>query len=347
MLLLNPCIISSSIYSKNKFSTIGDKMNIFFPAGGRRVELINLFKKELKAFYGRAVVGDIVNTAPALYFADRAYLLPEFNSEKCYTVFKNIYEYEGIDLVIPLLDYEIDYYSDNYTRIKSDGINVMISDSENIKVFRNKKKTHEAFRSLDIPTPAQYNWDSVEEKFPVIIKPVKGSAAMKVNVVSDQNELDMIVNRTGKEEFEKQFVIEELVKGEEVTSDVLIDLEGRVLAISQRQRIKVRAGEVECAKTVNHRDIREYIELYFSSFKARGVLNVQCMYGKDGPRFTEINARFGGGYPLSHHAGCNFPRGVINMYKNNPVKSMSSQLGCYMCRFDNAVYLEEKELIND
>lgn len=309
--------------------------------------MINFFKQEVKGTSGKIVVGDIVSTSPALYIADTAFLLPSFDSEECYEVFKNICKNEEIDLVIPLLDYELDYYSANYNKIQSDDINVLITNPQNIEIFRNKKKTNEAFRSLGIPTPNQYNLESTEKKLPLIIKPIRGSASMQINIVNSQAELKMVVNKIGYEKLKNEFVIEECVKGEEITSDILADLEGNIHAISQRQRIKVRSGEVERAKIVNYKDITEYIELFFSSFKVTGVSNIQCFIGKDGPKFTEINARFGGGFPLSYHAGCNFPRAVINMYDNKPIQKMSAKIGFHMCRYDNAFYLDESELIND
>lgn len=322
-------------------------MNIFFPAGGRRVELISIFKEKVEVLAGRIVVGDIVNTSPALYVADKSYLLPNFNSEECYGVFRNICKKEKIDLVIPLIDYELDYYAANYMRMQTDGINVMMSAPKSIEIFRNKKKTNETLRKLGIPTPVQYNWEEKEKKFPLIIKPVKGSAGMRINVVEDQAELEMINSQIGNTRVKEEFVLEEFVQGVEVTSDVLIDHEGNIRAIAQRERIKVRGGEVERAKVVDYKDINKNIELIFSSIEGIGVLNIQCFLSKDGPKFTEINARFGGGYPLSYQAGCDFPEAIMDMYNNKPISTMNAKVGYYMLRYDNAIYLNEDELIND
>ena len=179
----------------------------------------------------------------------------------------------------------------------------------------------------------------------MIIKPIKGSAGKQIHIVSDQAELEMTINQIGNKKFVEEFIIEELVEGEEVTSDVLIDLEDNIRAISQRERIKVRGGEVERSKIVDYKDIKKYIELFFSSIKVTGVLNIQCFLSKNGPKFTEINARFGGGYPLSHHAGCDFTKAIINMYNNKPIQKMNAKVGYHMLRYDNAIYLDENELI--
>jgi carbamoyl-phosphate synthase large subunit len=322
-------------------------MNIFFPAGGRRVELINLFKKEVSAYSGKIIVGDICNAAPALYIADKPYILPNFKSNKFYKIFKDICEKEEVDLVIPLLDYELDYYSANYKRMQSDGIRVMISDPGHIDIFRNKKKTNEAFRESNIPAPLQYDLESRDKTYPVVIKPIKGSASMKISIADNQSDLEMITNKIGNKKVKDEFVIEAFVEGEEITSDVFVDLEGNIRAISQRQRIKVRAGEVERSKIVNYKQIDKYIKMFLRSSRVVGVINIQCFLSTEGPKFSEVNARFGGGYPLSYYAGCNFPRSIINMYGNELIQNMNAKTGCYMLRYDNAVYLNEKELVND
>lgn len=322
-------------------------MNIFFPSGGRRVELINVFKKKVKALSGKIVVGDIVNSSPALYVADRSYLLPKYDSVECYEVLKKIYNNEKIDLIIPLLDYELDYYVKNYNKLLNDGLNVMMSNPQSMAVFRNKKRTNEALKKIGVPVPEQYGIKSKKIKYPLIIKPVVGSAGMRVNIVKNSTDLRIIINQIGKDKLDNEFIIEEFVKGKEVTSDVLIDFKGNIKAISQRERIKVRGGEVERARIVDYPDVKRYIEVVFNSISGIGVLNIQCFLSSTGPKFTEINARFGGGYPLSYMAGCDFPEAVINMYSNKKIKKMSSRVGYHMLRYDNAIYLHESELIDD
>ena len=90
----------------------------------------------------------------------------------------------------------------------------------------------------------------------------------------------------------------------------------------------------------------KYIEVLFSSMKVVGVVNIQCFLTKNGPKFTEVNARFGGGYPLSYHAGFDFPKAIINMYNHQKIQKMTcDKVGYHMLRYDNGIYLDENELI--
>ena len=77
---------------------------------------------------------------------------------------------------------------------------------------------------------------------------------------------------------------------------------------------------------------------------ARGVINVQCIRTAEGRvSFIEINPRFGGGTPLSLHAGADFPRWLLQMARGDDPGDMrdSFQAGMYMLRFDDAVFLQD------
>src|SRR5690606_19102883 len=49
---------------------------------------------------------------------------------------------------------------------------------------------------------------------------------------------------------------------------------------------------------------------------ARGCLTLQLFVSRNEDRWvaSELNARFGGGYPLSYHAGADYPEWLIREY---------------------------------
>lgn len=53
-------------------------MNILFCSVGRRAELLKDFRKSMGA-KGRVIVTENSETAPAIYFADKYYLVPKIN----------------------------------------------------------------------------------------------------------------------------------------------------------------------------------------------------------------------------------------------------------------------------
>ena len=82
----------------------------------------------------------------------------------------------------------------------------------------------------------------------------------------------------------------------------------------------MRAGETDIAELVDEPVIRETCE------KLGGLTghigNLDCdLFLSDGKAYVlEMNARFGGGYPFSHMAGCNLPKAIIEWCQGRTVK---------------------------
>ena len=80
---------------------------------------------------------------------------------------------------------------------------------------------------------------------------------------------------------------------------------------------------------------------------ARGPLTIQCLLRDDGsPAFTEVNARFGGGAPLGFAAGMRSPEWLLAHAAGRdpePPPPGSYEVGLYMTRYDDSVFLREEE----
>ena len=93
-------------------------------------------------------------------------------------------------------------------------------------------------------------------------------------------------------------------------------LDGHVKGIVPRERIAIRAGEINKGITRKNmlvsylRQKMEYLE------GVRGCLCLQLFFReKDGTvKGIEINPRFGGGFPLSYYAKANFAEYLIREY---------------------------------
>jgi carbamoyl-phosphate synthase large subunit len=76
---------------------------------------------------------------------------------------------------------------------------------------------------------------------------------------------------------------------------------------------------------------------------ARGPLNLQGFVDKNNEvQFTEINARFGGGFPLAAEAGANFCRWILEDMFGVPSTASFSNWRDHllMLRFDHAVFIQ-------
>ena len=77
---------------------------------------------------------------------------------------------------------------------------------------------------------------------------------------------------------------------------------------------------------------------------ARGPLNLQGFVDKNNEvQFTEINARFGGGFPLAAEAGANFCRWILEDMFGLPSSASFANWRDHllMLRFDSAVFIHE------
>src|SRR3546814_3233582 len=79
------------------------------------------------------------------------------------------------------------------------------------------------------------------------------------------------------------------------------------------ERIRVRAGEVEKGVTRRLPQLQDLAERIAAALPGpRGALCFQAIVDDNGDASVfEINARFGGGYPLAHRAGAAFGRWLM------------------------------------
>ncbi len=130
-------------------------------------------------------------------------------------------------------------------------------------------------------------------RFPVVVKPVAGSASVGVRKIATRDELATLGTLSG-------LVVEECAPGDEHSIDVLVDRAGTVRDVVVRRRVEVRAGEVSKGITVHDAEIMDLASAVAEALPdAYGVLTVQLFRDpRDrSMRVIEINARFGGGFP--------------------------------------------------
>ena len=73
----------------------------------------------------------------------------------------------------------------------------------------------------------------------------------------------------------------------------------------------MRSGETDIAEIVDVPTIKEL--LYSLGKSTKHIANMDCdiIMVDSVPYLLEMNARFGGGYPFSHTAGCNLPKAIV------------------------------------
>ena len=115
------------------------------------------------------------------------------------------------------------------------------------------------------------------------------------------------------------------------------------MAAVPHRRIETRAGEVSKGVTRRHPALeRAAADLVGALPGMRGALCFQAIVDGSGEaRLFEINARFGGGFPLAHRAGAPFSAWLLEDLAGLPSSAGNGwRDGVVMLRYDAAAFIE-------
>ena len=113
-------------------------------------------------------------------------------------------------------------------------------------------------------------------------------------------------------------MIQEYMDGQEYGADVYIDmLSGKCTSIFIKKKIKMRAGETDKSVSVHIPELFEQISSFVEEVGFRGIIDIDIFEVNGKYYFSEINPRFGGGYPHAYACGVNVPAQIINNLKGN------------------------------
>jgi carbamoyl-phosphate synthase large subunit len=330
-------MVSSSRFNAAKF-------NVLFTTIGRRVSLLNSFRraaKQLKIsvqFFGT----DVDKLAAAFQFCDRPLLVKPIKDKAYIPELLNIVDKNKIKLIVPTIDTNLLVLAKNKKKFAALGCYVLVSEPEVIYTCQDKREAYHFMRDNGFDTPVTISVQSAFAKrdfdWPALLKPRDGSASRGVVVVNNRQELLTLGRRA------PNYIVQKFIKGVEYTCDVYVDFDMKVRCVVPRKRIEIRAGEVSKAQVVKNSAIMNRVAKLAKALKAGpGVITVQCFLKSDGRIvFTDINPRFGGGVPLSIKAGADFPKWILQeMLGRKPmIKPDRFEDGLIMLRYDSEVWLK-------
>lgn len=322
-------------------------MNVLITSVGRRVALANAFRAAARARGGDVYAVDLDPTAPGLYTVRAAALVPRVTSPEYVPRLLELVDRWAIRVVVPTIDPELAPLSRHRAEFARRGCVVVVGDEPFVALGADKTQTAAAFAAAGLPTPPTLAYDPHQPMEPwpppIIVKPRFGSNSQGVARCDTWDEVAVFARRID------QPIVQPLLTGPEITADVLCDRAGELISVALRQRLKTRGGEVERAVTIKDPAIFQHLRRLVDYLRPAWVFNAQYFATPDGPQFTEINPRFGGGYPLAHAAGVNFPGKILALAAG---ESVPAEIGVYeanlhMSRYDDAVFRRADQLIGE
>ena len=112
-------------------------MKILFCSAGRRAELLKDFRNSMGA-EGCIIATDMSETAPAIYMADKYYVVPGIEDPEYLSTILEICQKENIDAVTTLIDPEIMLLAMHRDEFKRIGTEVLCPFEETAKICFDK-----------------------------------------------------------------------------------------------------------------------------------------------------------------------------------------------------------------
>jgi carbamoyl-phosphate synthase large subunit len=320
---------------------------VLISSAGRRVSLLRTFREAFEAMGvpGRVIACDLSELTSAMRVADDRFTVPRCDDPEFGPTMVELCAAEGVDLVVPTIDTELPVWANLREPLARSGTAVAVSSRATIDVAADKSLTNAHCRSAGIYVARQATPSVVSEarsqwRLPLVVKPQRGSASIGLHIVHTWAEFDWVT----RDEAGQDLVVEEFLPGVEHTVDLFVDRRGEVHCPVVRRRLEVRAGEVSKARVVRDDDLASLAAKVVETLPgAYGPLNVQIM--ADGPDagIVEINARFGGGYPLTWRAGGRYSEWLIRevAFGEKPPAGRPVEHGLTMLRWDEEVLLRE------
>src|SRR5699024_8491224 len=131
--------------------------------------------------------------------------------------------------------------------------------------------------------------------FPVFVKPYNGSASININKVNSKDELDLLFSKFDN------LMIQEYMDGTEYGLDVYIDMiSNEPVSIFIKEKIKMRAGETDKSVSVKDDQLLELVKDFVRTADYKGIIDIDIFKVNNEYYISEVNPRFGGGYPHAY-----------------------------------------------
>lgn len=315
-------------------------MNILILSCGTRNKIVQYFKKTL-AGQGNVIATDMSPYAPALYEADRHYIVPRMTAPGYLDVIFDICRKEEITGVLSLIDPELALLAKNADRFAQLGVTVIGSEYEACELAFDKMKMYRWLSEHGYACARSYTdrnaffaeAENGSISYPVFVKPVCGSASLSINRAADAETVNFLMDHSS------DMMIQEYLHGQEIGADVYIDLIcGEVVSIFTKKKLLMRAGETDKGLSFKDDALFELIKKFVKEAGFRGQIDID-IFDIDGTYYiSEVNPRFGGGYPHAYECGVDHMKLICN---NLEGKANQPSIGNYR---ENLVMMKYVEL---
>ncbi len=315
-------------------------MNLLILSCGTRNKVVQAFK-EAVGKGGKILATDCSPYAPALYDADGYYIVPRMTEPGYIEKILQICKKEQVRGVLSLIDPELSLLAQNRERFEEIGTTVIGSSYALCEMALDKWAMFQWLTENGFLCAKTYVDFQAFEKaladgtvsFPVFVKPRFGSASLHISKAEDLETAKFLFLH------EPDMIIQEFLCGQEIGADVYIDLlSGEPAAIFTKKKLVMRAGETDKAISFRDEALFALIAAFVKESGYRGQIDMDLFKIGEEYYISEINPRFGGGYPHAYACGVKTPQMIV---KNLSGEVNPTQIGAYR---DHIVMMKYNEI---
>lgn len=309
-------------------------MNVLILSAGTRNKIVQYFRRTL-AGSGKVIATDMSNLAPAIYEADKYYIVPRMDAPGYLDVILDICEKEKITGVLSLIDPELSLISKYADRFAALGTTVIESSYDLCEMSLDKFQMYNWLTAHGYRCAKSYmdkeaffaDVDAGLIDYPVFVKPARGSASISISKVFDRETVELLFAH------EDGLMIQEFLDGQEIGADVYIDMVSHeVVSIFTKKKLKMRAGETDKAVSFKDEKLFALIEQFVKEAGYLGQIDIDIFEVNGEYYISEVNPRFGGGYPHAYECGCDHMKFIV--------KNLSGMVNeCVIGKYQDDMYM--------
>lgn len=326
-------------------------MNYLMLSVGRRGELMKYFRQSMEEG-SHIIATDNSPYAPALYFADKQYIVPRIDEPGYIDIIIEICKRERINAVTTFIDPEIMLLATNRDRFSEIGVEVLAPYADSARLCFDKYEMYQYLKSKGIRTVRTWGTFSETKKaikngevtLPVFVKPRSGSGSVGARTITSLEALRDAFSQ------DNDLIAQELMTGAgciDLDADIYVDTVSHMpVAVFSKKKISSTIGGAN--KTISFKDEKlfMFIDEVLKAFRFNGPIDADFFYKNGEYYLSEINPRFGGAYLHAYGAGVDFIKLIDNNLRGNENKSIIGQYdeGIVMMMYDSVVIKHDHEL---
>ena len=289
-------------------------MNFLILSSGTRNKIVRYFRQALNE-KGKVICTDMSELAPSIYEADKHYIVPRMTAPGYIDVLLDICKKEQINGVLSLIDPELSLIAANRERFAEVGTTVIGSSYELCEMALDKFQMYEWLTAHGYKCAKSYMDKKLfyadeaagEISYPVFVKPARGNCSVEISKVYDQETLELLFKHG------EGLMIQEFLDGQEIGADVYIDMiSHKVVSIFTKKKLLMRAGETDKAISFKDEKLMELIQRFAEEAGYTGQIDIDIFEVNGEYYISEVNPRFGGGYPHAYESGADHIKLIVN-----------------------------------